>query len=338
MPALGPPPKLQRPTHTGIATWNINRFWSKKHQIVNFLYKEQVVVVSIQETLVRDTAYPVTIHGYQVYQRSAKEGFRGTALLVDRHYSLYEVPHGLRWLTHVKIFRYVGVSGPTHLIGVYLASGGNHRTTRREAFCTLTGVVSGILNRNPLDRVVVMGDLNCAREAVNKSLQVVNCDSLLLHHIRGSPWSCFPVNGRPRALDQFLLTENAYFLGGRVLRAYNSSDHRPVVIRPRAQLPDQTEEAPWVKFDNKMICVKGDLVVNDNAWTQLMTWSFGEDYLHTEDPVGDQETKAVVLANATGFINTFDTVCQWHLVKKEVQPMSRQMFPRKLKQLLKIVK
>ncbi|KAI9430327.1 hypothetical protein H4582DRAFT_2087106 [Lactarius indigo] len=64
-------------------------------------------------------------------------------------------------------------------------------------------------------------------------------------------------------------------------------------------------------FDSKMIHLKGDLVVNDNAWSE--TWD-----------VDDDENKAEVSTQADNFIATFDKVCRKHDVKKAVHKYSSQ--------------
>jgi len=94
------------------------------------LIEEKVAVLALQETLVGRAHYPIQMSGYRVYQSAAEEDFRGTAVLIDEKLASYEVPHGLNWLIHVKVFGYAGWSGPTHVLGVYLKSGGNHRRAR----------------------------------------------------------------------------------------------------------------------------------------------------------------------------------------------------------------
>jgi exonuclease III len=339
-PARNVPPIVRRSLPTGLATWNINGFWSKKPQIVDFLYKEKVAVLALQETLVARAHYSIRVNGYRCYSVMAEEGFRGTALLVENNYASYEVPHGLRWMTHVKVFGYAGESGPTHFFNVYLKSGGNFRLERRQAFTTIAKEVSDILNRKAGSRIIVMGDLNMTREEVHKALKRAHCTSLNVTHIRGSTWSRFPINGAPRDLDHILMTRKteSFFLGGRVLRQYNASDHRPVAVHPRAQLPPTVDVKPKVKFDNKMISLKGDLVANDNAWSRLMTRAFGPDYYPNDNEARDEEVSNLVANNTEAFIKTFDKVCRKHSVKVEVQPETKRGLPRKLKTLLLAVK
>ncbi|KAF8258019.1 hypothetical protein EI94DRAFT_1708406 [Lactarius quietus] len=65
-------------------------------------------------------------------------------------------------------------------------------------------------------------------------------------------------------------------------------------------------------FDTKMLYLKGDLIVNDNAWSKLMQ-------------------------QADKFIATFNKVCHKHDVKTVHRPGSNQEFPKKLKLLQQTV-
>ena len=207
-------------------------------------------------------------------------------MLVDQSLASYEVPHGLRWLIHVKVFGYAGWSGPTHFINVYLKSGGNFRRSRGECLKTVKGIVHRILVRTPDARFVVLGDFNEDSDKVMKHLNTTEeTNDLTPAFIVGSTITRFPLRGaRKRALDHILLNDKAQavFRNARVHREYNASDHRPVVIRPRRQLPPTRDTTTRINWDNKMIRLKGDLVANDNSWTQLMTRAFGEDFLNEE--------------------------------------------------------
>ena len=124
-PANTTPFSRLRPNLVNIATWNINGFWRKIKDIEQFVEVEKVAVLAIQETLVKAKHYEPRVEGYRAFFSPAKEDFRGAATFIDDKLSAYEVPHGLSWLIHVKVFGYAGWSGPTHILNVYLKSGGN---------------------------------------------------------------------------------------------------------------------------------------------------------------------------------------------------------------------
>ena len=91
-------------------------------------------------------------------------------------------------------------------------------------------------------------------------------------------------------------------------------------------------------FDSKMIQLKGDLLVNDNAWTKLMQRAYGEYNVDGDSaPIADDELKAEVSAKADEFIATFDQVCRKHEVKKVHRPGSMPEFLRKLRELQQTV-
>ena len=194
---------------------------------------EKVAVLGLQETLARCNHYIPNIPGYRCYVSPAEEGFRGTATFVDAGLTSYEVPHGLRWLIHVKVIGFMGWQGPTHFLNVYLESGGNNRRSRGAALAEVKKIVNSILERTSEARVVVLGDFNEEPDKCMKHLNVGGNNVLNPCHFVGQPTSRFPRKGhRRRALDYFLLTETSQrvFRGARVLREYNSSDHRPILL------------------------------------------------------------------------------------------------------------
>jgi exonuclease III len=332
---------LRRPP-TSIVTFNVNGFHSKKVEIDDLLGDEDVAVLALQETLVTARHYPVHMPGYRAYTSNAKEDFRGIAVLVDNRYASYEVPHGVHWMLHVKVFNYAGLTGPIHFINVYLKSGGNHRRTRRDQLTVVKGIVAKILERDGNSKVVVLGDMNEPDKALVHHLNVVGNmrNHLFPAHFVGRTY--FPVKGEPSAIDNILLTETSQrlFRGARVLRDYNLSDHRPVRMSPYADITatERVQRPARASFDTKMIYLKGDLIANDNAWTKLMQQAYGEEAVNGDyAPIVDDDTRAKVSTFANEFIDTFDKVCRKHDVKRVHQPGSNPEFPKKLKLLQQTV-
>ena len=361
-PAKTTPPKRQL-NLAAAATWNINGFWAKQGEVSVFLREQKVAVLALQETLVTAKHYVVRMEGYKCYQSNAEEDFRGCAMLVDSELASYKVPHGLRWLTHVKVFGYAGWNGPTHFFSVYLKSGGNHRRNREEALEELKAIVNRTLNNTNDFRVIVLGDFNEETDKVMRHLsRGPRPNNLVPAAVVGSDSSCFPVVGRVRSLDHFLLNDLAKtsFRCARVHREYCSSDHRPVVITPRKQLPSSRPNPTWTAFDNKAIRLKSDQIVNDNAWSQLIITAYGTPPDDEDDPNSQAQedpeaaegdggvdivaagvvrgAQALVLDQAEAFISTFDRVCRKHGVKKVCQSGVRSGLLRKLKSLLAVVK
>ncbi|KAH9032706.1 Endonuclease/exonuclease/phosphatase, partial [Lactarius pseudohatsudake] len=321
-----------------VGTYNINGFWSKIMEIGELLDNEAMAVLVIQETLVTARHYPIHMNGYRSFTSHAQEDFRGIAMLVSNRLASYEVPHGLHWMIHVKVFGYAGLSDPVHFINVYLKSGGNHRRTRKEQLQVVKKIVAKIIERDNESKVVVMGDLNEPEKQLvhHLNMNVEHGKNYLIPaHYVGSRRTHFPLRGAPAQLDHILLTEKSQklFQGAQVLRNYNSSDHRPVVMSPYADASAAERRARPTKaaFDSKMIRLKGDLLVNDNAWAKLM-----QDIGFAPDVV-DDECKAEVSTQADAFIATFDQVCRKHEVKTVQKPGSKPDFPRHLKQLQQTV-
>ncbi|KAH9024656.1 Endonuclease/exonuclease/phosphatase [Lactarius deliciosus] len=215
--------KPSKPQPDGpLRTYNINGFWSKMVEIGELLDKEAMAVLALQETLVTARHYPIHMNGYRSYASHAKEDFRGIAMLVSNKLASYEVPHGLHWMIHVKVFGYAGLSDPVHFINVYLKSGGNHCRTRKEQLQVVKKIVAKIIERDNDSKVVVLGDLNEPEKQLTHHLS--------MHADSGNRRTHFPLRGAPAQLDHILLTEKSQklFRAARVLRCYNSSDHRPV--------------------------------------------------------------------------------------------------------------
>jgi len=185
-----------------------------------------------------------------------------------------------------------------------------------------------------------LGDFNEEAQKVMKHLEKgEGLNPLRPAHVVGSDLTRFPSRGgQRRALDHILLTEPTArrFRNARVHRQYNSSDHRPVLVRPKAKLPSVRSEKVRTSFDNKMIGLKGDLVANDNSWSRLMTRAFGEEHL-ADDPEDGEEGR-LVSDQAGRFIATFDKVCREHSVKKVHQRDTGPEFPRYLRDMLQVVK
>jgi len=227
-PANKTPFSRLQPNLIYLATWNINGFWTKVRDVERFLDKEKVVVLALQETLIKATHYQLEIEGYRSFISDTKEDFRGMLTLVDNKLSAYEVPHGLSWLIHVKVFSYAGWSGPTHIFNVYLKSEGNFRCAQGDCLDMLKRIIN-ITKRDSLDsRFVVMGDINEDGLQVYKHLNVQKGENpLTIAPIAGLVFTRFPIRGQKQSLDHIMLdSEHAKdFKCAWVCRNYNASNH-----------------------------------------------------------------------------------------------------------------
>jgi hypothetical protein len=104
------------------------------------------------------------------------------------------------------------------------------------------------------------------------------------------------------------------------------------MIKPRKELPSVRLEKSRVSFDNKMIRLKSDFVVNDNSWLRLMDHTYGKDIV---PEIGeDADVNMLVLDQQLAFAKAFDTACWKHKIKKDHKPGARRQFPQKIKALI----
>ena len=248
--------------------------------------------------------------------------------LVDNKLSSYEVPHRLSWLIHVKVFGYVGWSGPTHILNVYLKSGGNFRRKREDCLEAVKKIINDAKKQNPESHFVVLGDMNEDGLQVYKHLRSRKEINLLtIAPIVGSVFTRFSVKGRKQSLDHILLDSihAKEFKCAQVCQGYNVSDHRLVIVRPKKQLSSARAGPNQVKFDNKMIRLCGDKVVNDNSWLRVMTDAYGKNWTLE----GEQEGEAQMLVSnqQRAFAENFDVICCKHKAKEDRRSKARPYYP-----------
>jgi hypothetical protein len=132
-------------------------------------------------------------------------------MLVDKSLASYKVLHGLSWLIHVKVFGLAGWSGLTHIINVYLKSGGNFRHSHGECLGKIKGIVHRIIMHTLDAHFLILEDFNKESKKVMKHLNVTDkVNDLMPVFIVGSTITHFPIRGgKKRALDYILLNDKA---------------------------------------------------------------------------------------------------------------------------------
>lgn len=212
--------------------------------------------------------YTVYLDCYKVYQISEKEDFCRCTMLINQLLVFYEVPHGLNWLIHMKVFKYVGHSSLTHFLDVYLKSGGNFRCSRGDCLNVVKGIIHRALMHAPDACFVVLGDFNKESNKVMKHLTFIEViNNLTPVFIMGLAITHFPLRGGKKcALDHILLNEEARaaFRNTWVHREYNASNHHSVMIYLRKEPLPSIDIPIRTSWDNKMIHLKGDLITNNN--------------------------------------------------------------------------
>lgn len=271
-----------------IATFNINGIWNRKIAVENFLKKFDIGIFAVQETLIDCNQYALRFPGYEVYERSKTKNFRGQALAIHRSYTSYEVGKAEHdSLIHVRV---VGLTTgtPWHVIAVYMPSGGNYRSSKTACFGQLLNEVKAILDKEPLARIVILGDFNEKREALRRRIKEEKTGLSILP-IRGSK-ATFHRNRRPEKwsdIDSIVVSTTAaeQLSHGRVQRNWgvnkaSDSDHFPLLATLSQEI-DRIQIAPPVRFRYDVDLVKGHghKLVFSNRWSSLSV----EPILNTDD-------------------------------------------------------
>lgn len=322
-----------RPSNNTMASWNVNGWHRKKYAIEEFMRKERVAILAVQETLVGLSHYPIKVDGYMTFSRPWQEGFRGQAVLIDSRYPAYEIPREGNHILHVKVSGLPG-GEKLHILACYFPSGGNERRTRTRLLTGLRVRTRRILEREPGASVVALGDMNMEPVRIDKELLKSDINSIRRLLPVGSEVSRFPVRGRARALDHMLATARgqARFTKPRVHRNAALSDHRPIVTRIR-QAHDISGPPPKKarRFDLVELRRHGKEIVCDNRWkvlpVELMDKVLDED--------GDSPgVEQVVTELGAAFSGVTTSLCIQAGAFKEPQEGKRKL-PRKLVRLVK---
>ena len=158
----GPPPP------DGIMTFNVNGIINKRLEVEHFINMNRMAIVALQETITNGQRDQLCFRGYQVFERRQTKNFRGQALLIHDHYKAYQTGDlTLDFLIHVKIAGYTE-GQPSHVLAVYLPSGGNHRSDRTKCFNRVMAEYKEIVAKEPKAKVVILGDTNYKRVDLKK--------------------------------------------------------------------------------------------------------------------------------------------------------------------------
>lgn len=315
--------KMHEEKANRLVTWNINGFSSKRLLVQDLLYRRNVGVACLQETLHSTAFYPLRIEGFTTFGLNREEGFRGQAILVRKAFAAYQIPHEDHRILHVKISQWKTKEGgfPLHVFSVYSPSGGNRRRERTELLQKLFKITDEIIKADANQRLIIAGDFNESREELLRKL-----DSDLpmeLIEMSGTNITRFPKVGRPRDLDHFItMTKDAScFSRAKVLTRYAASDHRPVVVKVRSSLELPKATAVRTVYDRRVLHNQRKEICTSNRWSCLEVEGMEVDQM----------------------VNTFnqdaDRVLKHFEAKKSYIPQSGPPhFPDQLKGLLRNVK
>ena len=113
----------------------------------------------MQETMVKEGDWPLTVSGYQVFARDKNDqipGARGLAVVVSKEYASHMEDCTDHWML-VKVHG-IEPNKPWHIFNVYIP---HDRAEKAKVTRSLKQRVQRLQNHDNECRIVVLGDLNC---------------------------------------------------------------------------------------------------------------------------------------------------------------------------------
>ena len=149
-------------------TLNVNSLKNKHSDLVEFIHVSKLAIVAIQKTLIGANQYPLTMPGYEAFTHPHQDGFRGQALIINKHYPAFEVGvMDSRNMIHVCM---AGLPRKKtwHIILVYFPW---NRSERTDCLKLVLQEYWDILKKDPSTTVVVLGDFNKKKMELVKELK-----------------------------------------------------------------------------------------------------------------------------------------------------------------------
>ncbi|KNZ56450.1 hypothetical protein VP01_2400g5 [Puccinia sorghi] len=262
IPQLGNP---WQPTTSGTAlrptsllAWNCNGFNYKGNALLALANRCNIGVVILGGHLRKSYNYEPKMDGYKTFNQVADKGFRGLCMLVRNDLGAYRKQTKSPHLMHLVI---TGVEKGKvwHIFGIYLQSGTQHGSTRRQQLLPLWDTINRILDNDPASRITVGGDFNIPLKGISQ---------LALRKTAGRSKSS-------SAIDHWLVSSQVLPLSTKtkvhreMASTYHGlSDHAAIGFKLR-KINHETQTSPQMKWDKKLL--KGnsfELLVHDN-WAEF---------------------------------------------------------------------
>jgi Exonuclease III len=270
------PPSVRRPgaptahqnrphkvSQVKLASWNVNSFGSKRWEVRESFRKYNWGIVGMQETMLKEGDWPLSIAGYQVFERAYNDdvpGARGLAIAVSRRFTSHMVDCTDHWML-VKVHG-MEPDKPWHIFNVYIP---HDREQKSKVIRSLRQRVLRVQNHDPNSRIVVLGDLNCRasradtlfpRNVGMERIRVAGSDKTF--H-RRKKWS---------GIDHILASNLTAPLLGRakVKRRCDVSDHFPIVTKVRVRLQQRKAQLASNRIDRVALGAVREKIVNDGFW------------------------------------------------------------------------
>lgn len=267
----------------GIVTFNVNGLKGKMAEVRNFLTEHDVGIVALQETLIDENQYQLSIPGYEAFLKRRTKKFRGHALLVSTRLRAYIVGNiDEDAIIHVKVAGLIE-GQPCHVIAVYFPSGGNYRAERTRCMNATLREYKKLREKEPNAKVLIMGDWNMKRARLMEKIKTprtgLECvpirGSGLTFHRRSTKWS--DIDSMVVSPSMKPILKNA-----RVIRSWgvdpdNDSDHFPLVAMLRKVAPVSVQaEKPKMRYNVDLVKGHGAQIVNHNRWSALEVYQIKE--------------------------------------------------------------
>ena len=257
-----------KPVKLKLASWNVNSFGSKRWEVRESVQTYKWGILAMQETMIKGGDWPLTISGYQVFERAYNDnvpGARGLAIAVSKRFTSNMVDCTDHWML-IKVHG-IEPNKPWHIVNVYIP---HDRAQKNIVINGLRQRIQRLKNHDPDNRIVVLGDLNCQasraetmfpRRLGMERIQVVGSDKTF--H-RRKKWS---------GIDHILASSTAAPLltRAKVKRRCDASDHFPIVTRIRVRLQHKRPVVASKRIDRTALGAVGEKLMNDGFWERWWT-------------------------------------------------------------------
>ena len=291
-----------------MASYNVCGIREKKEELRYFLRKEGVELVALQETLLKQSDWRMSLPGYHCFDvpAEANASLRGVAIVLRRGWNAYEVGDRSPGRIFVRVSR-EGVLDPTIIGSIYIP-----QTGKKAALKEVRDQVVKLRRKFPSDKLVLLGDWNLKAKALDKVLGYWGV-AMVRVPVGGSPRT--RLRGSRNGIDHVVVSAPHVrtVATGKVRRNYDLSDHWPLITQFTKSGLQQTSGPSDEETDGGWrFCLRGVQVprpgtsraqwpsqfkgvVTANAWdslAELASTDFQEESQETIDNIGSQAIEA----------------------------------------------
>ena len=269
-----------------LATWNINSFKGKRHDVEMMCSEWKVDVLALQEVGRGTSAWQLKLSGYkcvEVASQSDEPGARGLALAFSKSLQGWEI--GTRCSNWVFVRLFGGaLTCPVIVCCIYLpttAACRRNNTTQRRMLKECGKEVQNLVRRHPAEPLVIMGDLNCKRQWLNRQISKWGDCGMVALVPQGNPRTLIRQGVRYSAIDHMLVNGMQIPTNdckARVIRDWDGSDHLPLFAKIPLTFQQRDNGNQWQPVRGKRFVARNiqrcpasvvSEIRDDNRWTPL---------------------------------------------------------------------